>query len=216
MKKRILLVIVGSLAVIAGIGWLVNREFPVVAPVDPGETAEVSGKPHKEAHEAPSGGMAVQPVESNAPVVPPVLPSPDPAAMTAKIKEDTIERLMDLSANEDSGSLSTILSELENPDKEIRAAALEAAIQFGERTNTIARLTDLLQRIGDDDERAALREAIEFIKLPSLTEVAAARKAAGGSSSVVKLQQPPLASASRMPRASLRPPSSPAVHAGPK
>lgn len=204
----------GVALAIAGVVWFVNREFPTVPPVAHTETPGVISKPHHEAHAAPPAELMSQVDASNSLVNAPALPAPDPVAMAAKIKADTIERLMDLSANEDSGSLTTILSELENPDKEIRAAALEAAVQFGERTNTIARISDLLQRTEDEDERTALREAIEFIKLPSLTEVVAARKAAGGVASTARSQQPPLASAARMPNKTLgqpRVPTAPSI-----
>jgi uncharacterized protein YdiU (UPF0061 family) len=202
MKKRTLLMLLGCLAAIAGIVWVVNREFPAVQQVSHADTPEVISRTEKSASKA---ATELASATSHSLAEAPALPVPNPAAMTAKIKETTIERLMDLSANEDSASLSTILMELENPDKEIREAALEAAIQFGERTNTIARLTELAQRTEDEAERTALREAIEFIKLPSLTEVLSARKAAGLPAGAVKSRQPPLASTARMPKASLAP-----------
>jgi HEAT repeat protein len=74
--------------------------------------------------------------------------------------------------HEDAGSLETILSELTNRDPEIRGGALEAAIQFGSR-EAIPRLMDAANQTDDPKEKAALDEAVEFLKLPSLKEVLA-------------------------------------------
>jgi HEAT repeat protein len=72
--------------------------------------------------------------------------------------------------NDDRGSLDTILSELGNRDPEIRKAALEATIQFGSR-DAIPKLADAVSQTDDPTEKAALTDAIEFLKLPSLTEI---------------------------------------------
>ncbi len=213
MNIKPLLVTSVALAAIAGIIWFVNREFPAAPHASGAGIEETVSSPETVQAAPPASDSTPQAGTSNA-VELASLPSPDPAAITEQTKEARIEHLMDLSSNEDSASLSTILLELENPDKDVREAALEAAIQFGERTNTIARLTDLAQRTEDEDERAVLREAIEFIKLPSLTEVVNARKAAGLPTGVAKSSQPPRATTARMPKAPLPPgqiPVSPAA-----
>lgn len=89
--------------------------------------------------------------------------------------------LMDLAMNDDSDSLTTILSELANRNPKIRQAAVEAAVQFHSR-DAIPRLQDAALQTNDAKERAAIQEAIEFLKLPTLTEVLQeqARQAAGG------------------------------------
>jgi len=86
-----------------------------------------------------------------------------------------LAELQRLSMQEDAGSLETILSELTNRDPEIRAGALEAAIQFGSR-DAIPRLLDAATQTDDPKEKAALADAVEFLKLPSLTEVLAQNK----------------------------------------
>lgn len=78
--------------------------------------------------------------------------------------------LMDLAMNDDSDSLNTILSELTNRDPEVRKAAVQAAVQFGSR-DAIPRLSDAALQTEDAQERAEIQQAIEFLKLPSLTEV---------------------------------------------
>jgi hypothetical protein len=86
--------------------------------------------------------------------------------------EKRTEELMDLAMAEDSDSLNTILSELTNRDPQIRKAALEACIQFGSR-DAIPKLSDVVSQTDDPKEKAEIVEAIEFLKLPSATEVIA-------------------------------------------
>src|SRR4051794_28743969 len=88
-----------------------------------------------------------------------------------------IAQLQDLAMENDSASLDTILSELANNDPEIRRAAVEATTQFGSR-DAIPRLLDAAAQTDDPKEKAALNEAAEFLKLPSLTEVLAKKKSA--------------------------------------
>jgi len=84
--------------------------------------------------------------------------------------EQRSSQLMEMAMNDDRGSLDTILSELGNRDPEIRKAALEATIQFGSR-DAIPKLADAVSQTDDPSEKAALTDAIEFLKLPSLTEI---------------------------------------------
>ena len=85
--------------------------------------------------------------------------------------------LMDLAMNDDPDSLRTILSELVNRDAEIRKTAVQASVQFGSR-DAIPALADAATQTDDPRERVAIQEAIEFLKLPSLSEFAEQRKAA--------------------------------------
>jgi HEAT repeats len=81
-----------------------------------------------------------------------------------------VGELMDLGMNDDIDSLNTLLSELTNRDPEIRKAALEAVKQFGSQ-DAIPKLVDAASQTDDPYERVAIADAIEFLKLPSLTEV---------------------------------------------
>ena len=87
---------------------------------------------------------------------------------TEKVRQ-RIAELNDLAMNNDTNSLNTILSELTNPDVEIRKGALEAVIQFADRA-AIPRLQEIADHTEDNTEKGALLEAIEYLKLPSLTE----------------------------------------------
>ena len=86
-----------------------------------------------------------------------------------------ISTLQDLAMDNAASSLDAILAELTNNDPQIRKAALEATIQFASR-DAIPRLTEVAAETQDAEEKAAINEAIEFLKLPSLTEVLAANK----------------------------------------
>ena len=128
-----------------------------------------------------------QPVEAPASNPPPVV-SVAPVAVTneapaagtndaaahAQYVSRRIEELNALAMNNDVQSRDTILSELKkNPDKEIRAAALEAAIQYDDRS-VVPPMQEIAAQTEDPDEKAAILEAIDYINLPSLTEFMAA------------------------------------------
>ena len=78
--------------------------------------------------------------------------------------------------NNDQDSLNAILVEMKNPDKRIRAAALEATIQFDDRS-VILKLQEIATQTADPDEKAEILKAIDYIKLPSFTEYMAQQRA---------------------------------------
>ncbi len=84
--------------------------------------------------------------------------------------ESRVAELLDLGAQGDPASLETILSELTNRDPAIRRAALGAAMQVRSR-DAIPRLVEAALQTDDPHERAAIADAIEFLKLPALGEV---------------------------------------------
>jgi hypothetical protein len=92
--------------------------------------------------------------------------------------------LMQLAMNDDDASLQTILKELRNPNRAIRDAAVQAAIQFGSR-EAIPSLNEAAQVTEDDSEKKQLLAAVEFLKLPSLTEVMLKQRPPNASSSSV-------------------------------
>jgi hypothetical protein len=89
------------------------------------------------------------------------------------------------SLEDDSASLEIILSELNNRDPEIREAARESAVQFGSR-DAIPKLADAALQTDDAHEKAALADAMEFLKLPSLSEVEAQSGGQGTSAAIQK------------------------------
>jgi aminopeptidase N len=85
-----------------------------------------------------------------------------------------IDELNALAMQDDPVAHDAILSELGNPDKEIRHAALEAAIQAHDQS-TIPRLQDFATATADAEEKAAALEAIKWINMPSLADSLAAQ-----------------------------------------
>ena len=81
-----------------------------------------------------------------------------------------IAELQDLSNKKDAASLETLLSEVRNTDPEIRQAALDAISQSGNRS-AIPGLQEAAARTEDVGEKQAIGEVIEFLKLPTLTEI---------------------------------------------
>lgn len=90
--------------------------------------------------------------------------------------ERRIEELQDLGMKRDSASRDVIVLELQNSNKEIRKAALEAAIQFGDRSLTPL-LKQLAEQTDDPEEKSSLVEAADYISLPSFSEYRARQKA---------------------------------------
>jgi hypothetical protein len=78
-----------------------------------------------------------------------------------------VAELLDLGMEDDPASLATILSELNNQDPGIREAAVEAAVQFGSQ-EAIPRLLEAAAQTDDPNEKSAILEAVEFLKLPTL------------------------------------------------
>jgi HEAT repeat protein len=165
-------------------------------------------KQHLENTAAPPAGpeiAAPAPVASNvvAIIVPPPAPAPavtnvlTPEQRQAAIDAET-DRLQQWSMNDDPASLSNILADLTNPEKEVREAAIEAAEQFGS-TNAIPTLKDLAAKTTDTEEQSALLEAAHFISLPSIfsttstpeqIQAAAQRKAEREASQPAQMQNP--------------------------
>jgi len=90
--------------------------------------------------------------------------------------ENRVQELLDLGMEDDAQSLQTILSELSSADPEIRSAAVEATIQFGS-AEAIPELEKAMLFAENGQQRKEIDDAIEFLKLPKLTEVVASLQA---------------------------------------
>ena len=183
MRPKI--VLLALLAGLAGITGIVLLKHPAAPPPAPATVQEVPPA-------APPAAPAIQPEVVAAPVTPapapvavpavvtnpapilPVVEAVDTNAVHEAAVQATINKLQELQANDDSASLKAILTELVNPDKEVRAAAIEATIQFGDRS-AIPVLKDLAATTADSGEKKALLDAVEFMSLPTMTEVRAAK-----------------------------------------
>jgi len=79
-----------------------------------------------------------------------------------------VERLHQLSMNDDPASLSSILADLTNPEKEIRDTAIEATKEFGS-SNAIPALKATAMNTADTEEQIALLEAANFLAQPGIS-----------------------------------------------
>jgi hypothetical protein len=99
----------------------------------------------------------------------PVVMSPSPTLTVVLPAENsgiTADDLMSLAMNDDAESLKKILAALASPDLEIRAAAREAAVQFGDRSAAV-KLREAANT-ASPAEKSALLEAADFLELPPL------------------------------------------------
>ncbi len=102
------------------------------------------------------------------------------AAAHAKYVHRRVRELEGLAWNNDVESRDIILSELRtNSDKTIREAALEAAVQFDDRS-VVPPMQEIAAQTQDPEEKAKILETINYINLPSLSEYMAAHPTTPG------------------------------------
>jgi len=75
-------------------------------------------------------------------------------------------QLTDLGMSGDPANLKVILSQLENPNPEIRQAALSSTIDFGSK-DAIPTLQSEMNWATDPEEKIEIKKAIDFLQLPS-------------------------------------------------
>jgi hypothetical protein len=121
-------------------------------------------------NESVTSAPVVGAVPPSAPVSVPIAPVSTnvltPEQREAAIDAET-DRLQQWSMSDDPASLSNILADLTNPEKEIREAAIEATKQFGS-TNAIPALKAVAANTTDTEEQIALLEAANFLSLPPI------------------------------------------------
>lgn len=88
-----------------------------------------------------------------------------------------IEALEKAATETDPANLQLIVRELANPERKIRQAALEAAKDFGSR-EAIPTLKKIAEESQDPREKVEFLDAIQFLELPTLTEIRQQIKAA--------------------------------------
>jgi len=139
----------------------------VVEPGTPSTQPAVAATPVPQTA-PPSVTAAARPPATAAPEV----LTPEEAAIKAKL-----DLLTELQANYDTASLQAIHHELTNTNPIIRHAAIEAVTQFRDRAS-IPVLQALAARTTDPEEKQELQDAVEFLTLPTYTEVMAEKKRA--------------------------------------
>jgi hypothetical protein len=115
----------------------------------------------------PAPVASVAPPPAPVPAAPAATNAPTPEQREAAIDAET-DRLQEWSMSDDPASLSNILADLTNPEKEIRDAAIEATKQFGS-SNAIPALKAAAANTTDTEEQIALLEAANFLSLPGMT-----------------------------------------------
>jgi len=75
-------------------------------------------------------------------------------------------QLVELGTSGEPANLKIILSQLENPNPEIRQAALSATIDFHSK-DAIPTLQNEMNWAADPEEKVAIKKAIEFLQLPT-------------------------------------------------
>jgi len=141
-------------------GGVVSEHLPLRQPEATGRTGKEISDP-------------VPPVvenKSEPAVVQPVIRKTNPAADDSGYVQKRVAELTALAMNNDPNSFASIWSELSNPDKEIRAAALEAVVQFGDRS-VVPRLREFAAHVEDPFEKVSILTAAEHLELPSLSEL---------------------------------------------
>lgn len=170
----VLVVAVGLLGALALLSRVANRS------TSPGTPTEATASPSSNSLSAPiqkAVVVASEPATSPAPVV------AQPQTNHAEYVQQRISELNTLAMNNDPASLETILSELRNPDRQIRKGALEATIQFEDRA-AIPRLKEIAAETDEEEEKSDLLAAADYLNLPSLTEYLAQQQTQQGASGV--------------------------------
>ena len=148
---------------------------PPIAPPIAVETAPPVRPPRpKIAPVAPPVVSNIVVIEAQPPAsaaAPAAAPATVPAVTNVLLSEEErhaeIDRLQDWGMKDDAGSLSKIVADLTSPDKEVRAAAIEATKQFGS-ADAIPYLKAAAASANDVGDRIDYLEAADFLSLPPM------------------------------------------------
>lgn len=138
-------------------------------------TTEITSTPKEAAPEPTIAASTAVPILEPATNAPEVVTATTTNEVPAEPQSDAeikakIDRLEDLQANYDKESLKEILTELINPNPQVRHAAVEATIQFRDRA-AIPVLKELAAQTTNPEERQELLDAAEFLSLPTISEL---------------------------------------------
>jgi hypothetical protein len=156
MRPKIYLPVLGVLVLSLALIW--KSALPKPEPEgQPEETADGQSDvaPAKETTEP----IIIRPAQVAPPTAAPVMAQKNPPV--------TVEDLEELAMKDDAESLKKILAALTHSDSDIREAARDAAVQFGD-ASAAARLRAVAANTADAEEKEELLEAAEFIELPPL------------------------------------------------
>jgi hypothetical protein len=125
--------------------------------------------------------MPVRPVSEHRPTVPAetqhrTQPEIGGEEQRSEAARERVARLQQIASTRDAGSLNTVLSGLNDEDAGVRRAALAAAVQIGDRS-IIPALQQAMEGDLEPQEKVNIQHAINFLQLPTLTEVSAGQDA---------------------------------------
>lgn len=177
MRPAILLsgLALGALAIPVIVGLLPNATTPHSALFDETIGGESSQANESQTHEPSSLRQVGVPPDNALPQLTNMAAQVDEStAADTKEDEDRVQarvaELFELSSKLAPAALETLLAEVRNQNPEIRQAALDAISQSGNRT-LIPRLLQAAEETEDADQRRAIAETVEFLNLPTLSEV---------------------------------------------
>jgi len=168
MRTKFIFAILFASMLVLGAAFLLKRHMERQSP-DPNSTASaISASPmvSTPAMTVVSNKPAYQPHPTPV-MLPPAVNAPSSGTNRADLDADAeVDRLYALSLKDDPASLSNILAALTDPNSEIRAAAIEAAKQFGS-TNAIPALKAAVDATDDIQDKIAYLEAVDFLNTPA-------------------------------------------------
>ena len=209
MRPKVVAAVLFLAVAVLAIAALVSNALRPQSPALPAPGRDSSAETFPGAESAGSSLAPAAAPDWSPPVLAPAASALGNQVATNAVAEDAaheryvkqrIAELEALAMNNDAASRDAILAELQNPDKEIRHAALEAAIQFGDRS-VVPRLQEIADQTEDSAEKAEILEAIDYLNLPSLTEYLAERRAQAAANGQTNQSQTP---ADRIERPSRR------------
>jgi hypothetical protein len=174
MRPKVVAVILLLAVCVLGMALLIPRAFHYMQAAETPENmpfapTQVGASPQKEISAPAPSTVSKIPVITN--ILAAVVVAPNNQDTNhAEYVQERVAELTSLAMNDDANSFNIIWSELSNPDKEIRAGALEAVIQFGDHS-VGPRLRDLAAQTQDPAEQAAILEAADYLDLPPITDL---------------------------------------------
>jgi hypothetical protein len=165
MSAKGLLILLTGCAALGGLAWLHSQRTPSAAPAGTAEAAHVV--------EPASPRTSLSPAESGfkvAAVVPAIVAPPLAVAVEAPEAGAVLAQIEEHFAAGDAGSLRRIAEQLRHPQPQVRLAAREALRD----ANDLALLPDIqfeLEAAADPQEAAELQELVDYLQLPSYTEL---------------------------------------------
>ena len=176
MRPRVVIVTLLLAVAVFGLAGLISRMFHQ-SPTPAASTVSTASPPVVQTETpVPAAAPTPMPATPVAPAVATVAPSSRPAAINesetdqAEAAQDRVAELMKLAMNDDTESLNTICSELTNSNAEIRAGAVAAVVQFGDRSVS-PRLRELAAQTEAPREKVSLLDAADQLDLPPLGSV---------------------------------------------